>query len=297
MERDLLKEKERIIEFIKEKLKEDEKDGFVIGLSGGIDSAVTLYLLNDTVGKEKILALILPELDTEPSSIKIAKNLVKSLDISYKVIPLTKCLFLLGVYQTLPLFLFPFRPLKRKMVRRFYENYSKTLLEPIFFAQKRRLKERLPFYYEGMAYYRIKHRLRMAILYFYAEKENFLVAGCTNLTEDIIGYYVRYGDNSSDIAPISHLYKTEVRELAKILSIPEEILNRLPSPDLLPGISDEFSLGIDYETLDRILMEIEEGRKREEIEERFGKDFVGLVFEQIDWVKREKERPCRISRF
>jgi len=111
----------------------------------------------------------------------------------------------------------------------------------------------------------------MATLYYYAEKNDYLLVGCTNLSERLIGFYVKYGDDVCDVAPIAHLYKTEVRQLSEYLSVPEDIRNRPPSPDLIPGITDEYSLGVNYETLDQILAGLEEGKTAEDnLIERIG---------------------------
>lgn len=291
----LYREKERIVKFLREFLEAQNKDGYVIGVSGGLDSAVTLYLLVEAVGRDKIFALIMPEIDSEPDSISDALDLVLRLNVSYKVVSLTKVLFLLGVYNIVPLFWIFLRPIKRKVVRSLYIKYSQILGKPLFFAQKEKISNKLDWFYEGIAYYRIKHRLRMAILYYYAETKNYLVAGCTNLTENLIGYYVRYGDDASDISPISHLYKTEVKELAKIMKVPQRIIDKPPSPDLLPGITDEFSLGISYEVLDKILEYLEKGKTPKDINE-FDKKLVNLIYEQYNFVKKEKGKPFKLSR-
>ncbi|MFN3699038.1 MAG: NAD(+) synthase [Dictyoglomus sp.] len=292
---DLNKEKEKIIDFLRKKLEEEGKEGYIIGISGGIDSAVTLYLLNEAIGRDRILALIMPEMDSEPSSIRDALDLVQNLKVPYKVISLTKVLLILGVYSLIPLFWLFFRGLKRKAVKYIYREYTKTLSKPPFFAQKDRMAKKLRWFYEGIAYYRIKHRLRMLLLYYYAEMKNYLVVGCTNLTENLIGYYVRYGDDACDVAPIAHLYKTEVKNLAKLLNLPEKIIEKPPSPDLLPGITDEFSLGIDYETLDQILMNFELGRKPQEMI-NYDRDLIDLIYEQYNFTKKEKEKPLKLSR-
>lgn len=289
------REKERIIEFLRKKLEEEKKDGYILGISGGIDSAVVSYLLKEAVGKERVFALIMPEMDSEASSLKDALLIVKNLGIPYKILSLTKALWVLGVYSSIPLFLLFFKSLKRKAIRYLYNEYSKILEKPVFFAQKEKLNKKLKWFYEGIAYHRIKHRLRMTLLYFFAEKKNYLVVGCNNLTESLIGYYVRYGDDASDIAPISHLYKTEVKELAKILGVPQKIIEKLPSPDLLPGISDEFSLGVDYTTLDKILKSFEDGKDSIQLE-GLNKELVKLIYEQYLWVKEQNKKPWKLLR-
>ena len=82
------------------------------------------------------------------------------------------------------------------------------------------------------------------------------VVGTTNLTELLTGFYIKWGDDSADIEPIMHLYKTDVFRMADELDIPRRIIQKKPSPDIAPGITDEFALGMTYEKLDRILKKI-----------------------------------------
>ena len=96
-------------------------------------------------------------------------------------------------------------------------------------------------------------RIRMTILYGYANEMNLLVTGTTNYSEYMIGYYTKHGDGGVDIEPILHLTKTEVRELAIKLGIPEYITLRVPSAGLWPGQTDEEELGITYEQIDLVL--------------------------------------------
>ena len=121
---------------------------------------------------------------------------------------------------------------------------------------------------QAMAFFRLKHRLRMAVLYRRAEQEGLLVAGCLNLTEYLTGFFVRYGDNAADLAPILSLYKSQVRRLASHLGVPEPIITKPPSPDLLPGIVDETALGIPYEKLDLVLHALKEGLPQADIADR-----------------------------
>jgi len=99
----------------------------------------------------------------------------------------------------------------------------------------------------------LKSRLRMAVLYYYANYYNSLVVGTTNKTEYEIGYYTKYGDGGVDIEPIADLYKTEIKKLAKYLKIPDKIINKAPSAGLWKGQTDEDELGITYSELDKQL--------------------------------------------
>ena len=119
------------------------------------------------------------------------------------------------------------------------------------------------------------------MLYFEGEKRNYGVAGCTNKTEYVTGFYTKWGDEMCDIEPIRHLYKTEVFELAEKLNIPQKIIDKKPSPDIAPGITDEFALGMDYIELDRILIKMEKGENLSSE----NKDSVKKVEEMVEFSK------------
>ncbi len=106
----------------------------------------------------------------------------------------------------------------------------------------------------------LKARLRMATLYYFANNLNYLVVGTGNKSEISVGYFTKYGDGGCDILPLGDLLKTEVRELARVLELPEEIINRVPSAGLWAGQTDEEEMGLRYEDLDRILLAIEAGK-------------------------------------
>ena len=112
-----------------------------------------------------------------------------------------------------------------------------------------------------MALANLKPRLRMLILYYFANSLNYLVAGTGNKSEVLIGYFTKYGDGGCDILPLGDLLKTEVRELAKELRIPREIIERVPSAGLWENQTDEGEIGITYEELDGIIMAIESNQK------------------------------------
>ena len=100
-------------------------------------------------------------------------------------------------------------------------------------------------------------RSRMAILYYYANRDSRLVCGTSNRTEFLLGYTTKYGDNAADFQPILHMLKTEVVEVAKELGIPETIINKAPSAGLWPGQSDEGEIGMTYAEIDAAIRALE----------------------------------------
>jgi len=116
-----------------------------------------------------------------------------------------------------------------------------------------------------LALINIKPRVRMTILYAYANEHNYLVAGTSNKTELLLGYFTKYGDGASDFLPIGDLYKTQVKKLAKKINIPDKIVNKTPSAGLYPGQTDEGELGLSYEIIDKILYAYELGYPPTEI--------------------------------
>ncbi len=112
----------------------------------------------------------------------------------------------------------------------------------------------------NMAKANLKPRLRMSILYYFANTLNYLVAGTGNKSEFLVGYFTKHGDGGVDILPLGGLLKTEVRELAKDLGIPDEIINRVPSAGLWDGQTDEGEMGITYEELDKVIKALEKGQ-------------------------------------
>jgi len=252
-------------DFIQKNMRELERSGVILGLSGGIDSALVASLCTRAVGPEKTLALIMPERDSPKQNISDAQDFANQLGIKIKLIDMTPYLTDIGIYKLFPLSNIPG---KSFLVKRFHNLY-------------RRIKGRTPFadsltgfgdreflgqFKKTTAYYRFKHRLRMALLYLYAEQENRLVVGAANKTEYSIGFYVKHGcDHAVDIMPILNLYKTQVRELANFLNIPKNIIERPPSPDIIPGLTDEKTIGMPYDQLDLILLALEKGLKNQQI--------------------------------
>jgi len=105
----------------------------------------------------------------------------------------------------------------------------------------------------------LKPRLRMIVLYYFANSRHYLVAGAGNMSEITVGYTTKYGDSGVDLLPLGDLLKSQVRELARELGIPEEIIAKPPSAGLWEGQTDEGEMGITYEELDKAILAIESG--------------------------------------
>ncbi|MDY6862013.1 MAG: NAD+ synthase [Thermodesulfobacteriota bacterium] len=121
------------------------------------------------------------------------------------------------------------------------------------------IKKAFPLFNEKIAENNLKPRLRMLTLYYFANGFNYLVAGTGNKSEIQTGYFTKYGDGGADILPLAGLYKTQIKEFARTLDIPEEIIEKPPSAGLWEGQTDEGELGLSYEELDNILFAMETG--------------------------------------
>ncbi|MGQ9707046.1 MAG: NAD(+) synthase [bacterium] len=271
--------------FIKNHVKKLDREGVILGLSGGIDSAVVASLCHRVVSPENMLALIMPERDTKRENVSDALNFAKSLGIKTKLIDISPHLEKLEIYQLIPLGRFSlFKKMSEGIIKGLYKSYEKKtrrtpFSESILGFKGRDFSEQLKRF---SAYYRAKHRLRMLILYLYAELENCLVVGCANKTEYMIGFFVKHGcDDCADIMPLLGLYKTQVIELARYLYVPSNIIDKPPSPDIIPGITDELAIGMTYEKLDLILVAIESGFNNLEIE-----NIVNVGRDKIKYVRK-----------
>jgi len=252
--------------FIREYTEKLERKGVILGLSGGVDSAVVAAIGRHALGPKKVLALIMPEKDSKKEHTQDALNLAQELGIDTKLINITPYLEELGVYK-----LFPWDKtlswgrLKGVLVKKAYHFYERKTGKIPFLESLSGFedKEYSSYLARGNAYYRAKHRLRMLLLYLYGELENRLVVGAANKSEYKIGYFVKHGcDDATDIMPLLNLYKTQVREMARHLNIPSRIIEKPSSPDVMPGLNDdEEVMGISYEKMDLILLALEKGWK------------------------------------
>lgn len=275
--------------FIKEYTKKLDREGVMIGLSGGLDSAVVAALCERALGSDKVLALIMPEADSKKENVEDAISFARELNIEIKLIDITKYLKVIGAHKLFPLNKIPLsKGIKENIVKKSYKFFEKKDEETPFSTGLSGLSNAKfnSYIKKTNAYYRAKHRIRMVLLYLYGELENRLIVGAANKSEYKIGFFVKHGcDDAADIMPIINLYKTQVRGLAKYLQIPSKIIEKAPSPDILPGLTDEETIGLSYESLDLILLALEKGWQISEIS-----DSLHIDNKKVEYVKNLIEK-------
>ncbi|MCF7890850.1 NAD+ synthase [Candidatus Bipolaricaulota bacterium] len=145
----------------------------------------------------------------------------------------------------------------------------------------------------------LKARIRMVVLYTLANRNDGLVLGTGNLSEWLLGYFTKYGDGAADLAPITHLYKTEINVMTRYLEIPESIISKPPSAGLWEGQSDEEELGGSYEEIDKILYlkhdrdcPLEEAQEALDLDPNFVKD----IYDMVAYSAHKREEPAAIDR-
>ncbi|PIU42278.1 MAG: NAD(+) synthetase [Candidatus Omnitrophica bacterium CG07_land_8_20_14_0_80_42_15] len=136
-------------------------------------------------------------------------------------------------------------------------------------------------------------RERMSILYDQSKVENALVIGSGNKTEILLGYATLFGDTACAINPIGSLYKTQIRQLARCIGMPERIIKKPPTADLWPGQTDESEIGITYEEVDKILyLAVDKKYKLPRLVKLgFGKDSIDKILKRVDKFKYKRELP------
>jgi len=205
---------ELIVNWLKSYAQENKISGFVIGISGGIDSAVTSILCART--GLKVLCLEMP-IKQNDEHVSRAKNHIQNLKLNYK-------------------------------------NVSSELIDlnSVFFSFCKEVNSENHSLKNELALANSRARLRMTTLYYYAGVNNYLVAGTGNKVEDFgVGFYTKYGDGGVDLSPIADLLKSEVVELGKYLEVSELIIKAKPSDGLYADSrSDEEQIGATYDELE-----------------------------------------------
>jgi NAD+ synthase len=262
---DCKSEAERIIAFITGQVQSMHRKGIVIGLSGGVDSALSAALSVKAVGKDKVLALLLPDKESSPQSAEFATKQAARLGIEAITVDITPILMAFGTYEKRDAVAKAIYPeygegwglkitLPSDILNRDgYNFFTLTTVDPRGEIRTTRLNNEQA---QGIiAATCTKHRTRMMTQYYYSEKLNYLVCGTTNKSEAIQGLFVKYGDGGVDIEPIAHLYKNQVFQLAEYTGVVPEILNRAPCPDTYsaPVTDEEWFFRMPFGILDLLL--------------------------------------------
>jgi NAD+ synthase len=145
---------------------------------------------------------------------------------------------------------------------------------------------------DKMAEGNLSARIRMSILYYFANLKNRLVIGTGDQSEILVGYFTKYGDGGADILPLGRLYKSQVVALGRVLGIPQTILDKKSSPRLWPGQEAEVELGLSYSTIDQILHSLFEKKiPRNEAIEQYGLKEVKRVTDLHEKSKHKRGTP------
>lgn len=208
---------ELIVKWLRERAEDAKAKGLLVGVSGGLDSAVVANLIK-LAYPDNSLGVIMP-IQTSEKNIQDAIDVTTACGIEELTIDLTDTHT--NMYQTI----------------------SNGLQENNSFSQGQ----------DQLANANLRARLRMSTLYTIAAHRNYLVVGTDNASEWYTGYFTKYGDGGVDILPLVDFTKTEVREMAKVLGVPEKIIKKVPSADLWEEQTDEMEMGITYAVIDAYL--------------------------------------------
>lgn len=223
---DLNQEIDEVVSWIRKYFRQCNAKKAIIGLSGGIDSAVTAALCVEALEAENVLGIILPCISAY-QDMDDAVKVYENLGINPMILDLE------------PTF------------SQWWKDYRNRVGHQVFHDGHGDLNALIPA--------NAKARLRMLTLYAIAGQTNGLVVGTTNKTEALLGYATKYGDGGVDIEPLMDFYKTEIFEMASILELPKEVIRKAPSAGLWLGQTDEEELGITYSEIDRWLKIIKSG--------------------------------------
>lgn len=253
------------------------RDGVVLGLSGGLDSSVCASICVTALGKKKVHTFILPERDSSQENVDHAHLIAQGLGLAPITIDITPLLEHIGVYQLIKKDTANNLTLIKKGIQ-WITNMSGNAsafgvgMSLLYGNRKKNVLTKLA----GKpldaihAFALSKVRTRMLVLYFHALQVNCLVVGTTDRSEWQIGFYDKYGDGACDIALLRHLYKNQIRDLARYLSLPECIINKPSSGDLAANLPNESAIGFSYEQLDAMLWGLEQQLPDQEIISQLG---------------------------
>lgn len=240
------------------------RKGAVVGVSGGIDSSVVAALCARALGKERVLAIYMPESESASESLDLARMLTTNLGIRSVLENITPILDAAACYRrrddairtVVPEYTSEYKcklSLPNLLAEDRYAVYSIVVQSPSGEIKKARLS--LEAYLGVVAASSFKQRTRKMLEYYYADALHYAVAGTPNCLEYTLGFFVKAGDGAADFKPIAHLYKSQVYQLADYLGIPDEIRRRPPTTDTysLAQSQEEFYFAMPLEQMDLCL--------------------------------------------
>ena len=242
-----------------------KRRGLVVGLSGGIDSSVTAALAVKALGKERVVALQMPERHSADETLDLSSIVADHFEIEKIHEDISGILEAVGFYNR-------YNEAVKRVIPEYDDDWkSKIVIHNIIESKgfnlfsivaetpdkKPQIKKRLPLkaYLEIVAATNFKQRTRKMLEYYHADRLNYAVAGTPNRLEYDQGFFVKLGDGAADVKLIAHIYKSQVYQIAEYLGVPEEIRKRPPTTDTysLPQSQDEFYFSLPYDKMDLCL--------------------------------------------
>ena len=243
-----------------------DANGVLMGLSGGLDSALLAALVVRALGKESLHVTFLSDRDTDKDSQRKARLVADSLGLELEIHDIEAEMRKRGIYAPLVMWMttlsgFVNCHIVHKLCRFMFREscFMSTLRQDRFQGQPRRKHLYDLTVGKVEAAFNARQVYRREVLEKKAKAENTLLLGAANRSESLTGWFAKEGVDDLAVQPLTGLYKTQVRQLASYLELPSEITEQPPSPDMMRGITDEIALGISYSKLDIILDNMESG--------------------------------------